>query len=262
MTREVSVTLSDNDTPVTTATVTLSDATATYGIRDAVSNDVVVAAGTAVPHVGNGVYTYAFDDAEEGVEYEATVKIVWPDGAVDYVDRPLEATTAEGPGDVDGRYATYEGVRRVLGTTNLKVYSQLENDDTGFDYSTIAADIESADDWLDLRAARGKYFQYAGPFDASTQFWQQIRKCADYKAAAYLVEHRAGPLQGLADEDFFRVMNGLHGAAEKLAVLLFDSDRQLNGTDVTNPQPKPGTFQSVPLIFERDFDCDEFSNCG
>jgi hypothetical protein len=94
MTREVSITLIQSSTPVTGATVTLSDATATYGIREAVSNDVVVAAGTAVPHVGSGVYRYDFTDAAGETAYEATLKVVWPDGSIEYYDRPLAAVIA------------------------------------------------------------------------------------------------------------------------------------------------------------------------
>ncbi|HEY1101038.1 MAG TPA: DnaT-like ssDNA-binding protein [Myxococcota bacterium] len=146
MTRTVSVMLVANATPMTTATVTLSDEAATYGIRRADTDEVVIAAGTVVPHVGNGVYTYVFSDALAGVAYEARVKIEWPDGSIDYADRPLAAE---------------------LPTITLPSYLTVE------EANELATQLFGLDGWLSLADAdRAKILPMASRRVDASRRWQ------------------------------------------------------------------------------------------
>src|SRR4051812_25312199 len=54
--------------------VVLSDPAATYGVRRADTNAVVVAAGTAMTHGATGTYTAAFTDPAAGLVYQYFVK--------------------------------------------------------------------------------------------------------------------------------------------------------------------------------------------
>lgn len=93
MTREIVVNLSSSGTPITGATVTLSNAGATYGIRRADTLAVIVNAGAAVAHAGGGRYVYAFASAVPGIAYEVTAKVVLPGGSTYYVNRDLAASS-------------------------------------------------------------------------------------------------------------------------------------------------------------------------
>lgn len=150
MTREISVTLSQNGTAVTDATVTLSDSTATYGVRETVSDTVVVAAGTDVPHVGAGVYTYDFTGAEDGIAYESVVKVVWANGDIDYYDRPLTA----GSETATGYYADQTDMETRIGSESVAAFSNVSGDTTTANTTRIEHVLLDADRQIDevLRA--------------------------------------------------------------------------------------------------------------
>lgn len=141
MTRAIEVILKDNGSPIADATVTLADATGTFGIR-IVGGAIVVASGTPVPYVANGLYRYNFTGATAGVAYEATARVAYADGSVDYADRPLAAIG--GTGDPAGDYATLADLYNWQGEANVILYSDTQGQDAA-NFSRIQAALDRAD---------------------------------------------------------------------------------------------------------------------
>lgn len=72
----------------------LSDPTGTYGIKETVSGDVIVADGTSMTQAATGRYEYSFTD-EEDIAYTAYVEFVY-DGATYHFEVDIPARSAVG----------------------------------------------------------------------------------------------------------------------------------------------------------------------
>ncbi|MEN6550221.1 MAG: hypothetical protein ABFE07_29605 [Armatimonadia bacterium] len=66
------------------AEVTLSDAEATYGVKESVSGTVVVAAGAATVHASTGQYSYDLSGLDPTKAYDACFKVRRANGLIDY----------------------------------------------------------------------------------------------------------------------------------------------------------------------------------
>ena len=72
----------------------LSDPTGTYGVKENVSGDIIVADGTDMTRTGVGTYEYPFED-EVGIAYTAYIEIVY-DGDTRYVEKDYAARSETG----------------------------------------------------------------------------------------------------------------------------------------------------------------------
>lgn len=187
MTRNVTINLIEDATPVTDAVVTLADSTGTFGIRRADTNAIVVASGTSVPYVSNGDYTYAFTGAIAGVAYEATVRVAWADGSIDYFDRPLAAEDADG-----GYYASVADLESFQGVANLTIYSNTQGQKTRDDARLTAA-LGRADREIDA-ALRSRGF--VAPLARSDSSFGLLTDVAVRLALYWLFSPRANREEG------------------------------------------------------------------
>jgi len=101
-----------DDTLTDVTSVTLSDPTGTYGLRQGTGGTIVVADGTAMTKSATGTYTYAVDLPTEGVTYTWWAEIVYQ-GETYHVQRKyhypitsvdVELTEAD---DIDADNADY-----------------------------------------------------------------------------------------------------------------------------------------------------------
>jgi len=75
--------------------VVLEDPTDTYGIKETLSGDVVVAAGTAVTQIDTGEYQYIYDEPDIRTQYTAYVKYTTTTGTILYQEIPWRSTSDE-----------------------------------------------------------------------------------------------------------------------------------------------------------------------
>jgi hypothetical protein len=108
-------------TNVTTAK--LSDPTGTYGVKQTVSGDVVVADATAMTNSSTGVYEYSFTDAV-GIAYTAYVEIVY-DGATYHFEHDIPARSASG-----AMVASYSSLLSEVGEEMFGLATGLSLDQT------------------------------------------------------------------------------------------------------------------------------------
>lgn len=70
--------------------VVLSDEGATYGVKRSDTDEVVVAAGTALEKIATGTYRYSFADPAANLDYEYWLEVVY-NGATYRHDRNISA---------------------------------------------------------------------------------------------------------------------------------------------------------------------------
>ena len=81
------------DVLVDAGTFVLADPTETFGIRRYGTETIVVASGTPVPKIADGVYEYTFEEPAEGVTYEIWTK--WTYRSQTYYQQYLYVATLQ-----------------------------------------------------------------------------------------------------------------------------------------------------------------------
>lgn len=84
MTRSIWIENEEDSILTDAESVTLSDAEATYGIKESVSGTVAVAAGAATVHDSTGKYTYDLSALDPEKAYDASFRVVRTSGIVGY----------------------------------------------------------------------------------------------------------------------------------------------------------------------------------
>lgn len=144
----------NSGTALSPTSVKLQDKDGIYGVRRTDTGAVVVASGTAMTHTGGGVYTYTFDEPDDGLTYEYSVRVAETIGGGSntyYVEQTKTATPAWGD------LTTLAGVRKMLvqetGRYDL-VRDGFANDWTDMGRANLY--INEAQKWLDRRLPHHK----------------------------------------------------------------------------------------------------------
>jgi hypothetical protein len=99
--------------------VTLSDVTGTYGVKDQDDN-IVVADGTAMTEVSAGVWTYEFTDTELDLIYTAALEIVEGEQTIRFTDEFVGPQTPS-----TGVYAQREDLENMFGPDNIDKWADI-----------------------------------------------------------------------------------------------------------------------------------------
>lgn len=127
--------------------VVLSDAAATYGVRRLDNLDLVVAAGTPVPRISLGKYSYTFSDPEPNLTYEYNLEVVY-----DNTTYRFNRTTSNG--EVSNlisiptydHYTSQSEVYRLAGEYMVELMMEdFLSEDKGYIWSQF---LQSADDTI------------------------------------------------------------------------------------------------------------------
>lgn len=144
----------NSGTALSPTSVKLQDKDGIYGVRRTDTGAVVVASGTAMTHAGGGVYTYTFDEPDDGLTYEYSVRVAETIGGGSntyYVEQTKTATPAWGD------LTTLAGIRKMLvqetGRYDL-VRDGFANDWTDMGRANLY--INEAQKWLDRRLPHHK----------------------------------------------------------------------------------------------------------
>jgi hypothetical protein len=73
--------------------IVLEDPTGSYGIKETISGDIMIAAGTAISQTDTGEYQYVYDEPNIGTQYTAYVKYTTTTGTILYQEIPWRSTT-------------------------------------------------------------------------------------------------------------------------------------------------------------------------
>jgi hypothetical protein len=177
---------------------------------------------------------------------------------------PIEVDPISLPDDPFGIYWTWTGIKEQVGAKNANAASDLDNDndpaDAVPDMDRVIADGTKADAYTNFRSRRGsKPYPDAdrdedGNIPSTFEDYELVKQATDTYAAYLLVKHRVWP-NLTTPEDYDAGVKGLEGEYRRLYRELF-GDVVGYGSDAV----KPGTLQTVPLIFEPECDEDEFSS--
>jgi len=160
--------------------VVLSDIAGTFGIKETVSGDVVVAADTAVVNESTGVYTYDISDLETETAYTAVFKISRSNGDTEYEQVLIPVITYV----EEGKYATIDDANNYFaGRLNTEDWDEATsvNQDKALIQSTRIIDRLNI---LGIKASTSQTLQF--PRDSDTTVPQDIKDATCEIALALL----------------------------------------------------------------------------
>lgn len=163
----------------------LSNPLGTFGVRRVDTSEVIVADGTAL--VVNGTdYEYTIANLD-GVTYEA-----WFELDIDGEIYRTAQTLSENPTViVDGRYATYAGMKSKFGELSLRKWGEVNGADESAYVDAIESAMLYADDRVDAMLSGCRY---SVPFTADPGIPTIVRDIANAFAGVHLYEN-----QGVTD---------------------------------------------------------------
>lgn len=167
-------------TDVTSAV--LSDPTGAYGAKRTDTDAIVVADGEAMTHSSTGVYEYTFTPPEQGLTYSWWVEAGY--GGVTY---RFEMESTDAVSATAGYYADQDDIENRIGTTALRVLSNLDNTTTSIDSDRVALALADADAQIDLVLRRNGYVV---PVDSSSPDFSKLNDPAAHLAAVWLHDRR------------------------------------------------------------------------
>lgn len=140
----------------------LSDPTGTYGVKEAVSGDVIVADGTSMTRDSTGIYEYSFTDTED-IAYTAYVEIVYG-GATYHFEEDLPARSAVGE-----MVASYSSLMEEVGEERFGIRSGFSSEQTSKIERCIKhglRDVYAAHSWSFFRPV--KEITTTAPYNTGT----------------------------------------------------------------------------------------------
>lgn len=133
-----------NGALVDVTSITLDDQTDDFGVRRLDTLDEVVAAGTAIPRVSLGQYSYSFTDPEPGLTYEYTVKVVY-NSTTYYFNRRTSSADVTNIVSIPSytHYTSQAEVYRLLGEYAVELmFDDYSGEDKGYMWNDILTDVD------------------------------------------------------------------------------------------------------------------------
>lgn len=167
--------------------VILTNEAGTIGVIRNDTDAEVVAPGTAMTRTAAGRYEYEFADPAGGLTYTYWFQIVYAD-EISYVQDTLTGpTTPTGGEATPGSYIAQGDIEDVFGTSNVAMWSQLDNTSTTSDANRIGRAITYAEHFVENRFRGGPY---QIPFLSTSGTLYQVKDWCAKLAGIWLYEHR------------------------------------------------------------------------